>query len=71
MGRGRKQDVFALYKGDKFIDIGTARELAALIGVVPHTIKFYASPVWLARFEKSGAVGYITLKLDKETKNDG
>lgn len=35
---------YALYKGDTFIDIGTAEYLAKLLNVKKETIKWLASP---------------------------
>ena len=43
---------YALYKGDKFIDIGTTDYLANLIGVTRKTIKWLASPSALKRRRK-------------------
>ena len=43
---------YAIYKGDKFIDIGTAKELAEKCNVKPETIEFYATPSHLKRIEK-------------------
>ena len=48
----RKIVEYAIYKGDKFIDIGTAKELAEKCNVKPETIEFYASPSYLKRLEK-------------------
>lgn len=48
----RKTTEYAIYKGDKFIDIGTAKELAEKCNVKPETIEFYASPSYLKRLEK-------------------
>ena len=48
----RKIIEYAIYKGDKFIDIGTAKELAKKCNVKPETIEFYASPSYLKRLEK-------------------
>jgi len=47
-----KEKIFALYKGEKVIDIGTAKELAKKCNVKPETIEFYASPSYLKRLEK-------------------
>ena len=43
------EKIFALYKGDKFIDIGTKEYLANLLNVRKETIEFYASPTQLKR----------------------
>lgn len=39
-----REEVFALYKGDCFIAIGTAEELARLQGVTAETIRYYSTP---------------------------
>lgn len=39
--------IYALYKGDKFIDIGTSKELADIMGVKMRTFWFYMSKHWL------------------------
>lgn len=36
---------YALYKGDKFIDVGTIRELAKRTGINPNTLKYIAAPI--------------------------
>lgn len=36
--------IFALYKGDEYLDMGTAQELANKLEVKTETIKFYATP---------------------------
>lgn len=40
---------YAIYKGDKFIDIGTAEYLAMKLGVKPATIRFYTTDVYKKR----------------------
>lgn len=58
---------YALYKGDKFIDIGTAKELSKLINVKPRTIQFYATPTQIKRYENikdKYNKSYICIKLD-------
>lgn len=44
-----KEKIFALYKGDKFIDIGTAKELANRRNVTPKFIKHLSTPANLNR----------------------
>ena len=39
-----KEKLFALYKGDEFIDIGTAKELAKKRNVKPDFIKYLSTP---------------------------
>lgn len=38
------QAVFGLYRGDRFLGVGTAAELAERFGVRAETIAFYATP---------------------------
>ncbi|MGO0040617.1 hypothetical protein ACTJ5V_12065 [Streptococcus suis] len=40
---------YALYKGDKLLAIGTAKELADKFGVKVSTIHFYKSPAYIKR----------------------
>ncbi|HEM5332036.1 TPA: hypothetical protein U1386_000584 [Streptococcus suis] len=40
---------YALYKGDKLLAIGTAKELAEQFGVKVSTIHFYKSPAYIKR----------------------
>lgn len=50
---GRKyagtQATFGLYRGDEFLDVGTAAELAERFDVRPETIAFYATPANMRR----------------------
>ncbi len=39
----RKEGLYAIYKGDTFIDVGTAKELARSQGIKVKTVQFYAS----------------------------
>lgn len=39
----RKEGLYAIYKGDTFIDVGTAKELARSQGIKIETVRFYAS----------------------------
>lgn len=40
----RKKTVYALYRGDELLGVGTANELADARGVKPRTIQWLASP---------------------------
>lgn len=39
-----KEKLFALYKGEEFIDIGTAKELAKKRNVKPDFIRYLSTP---------------------------
>ncbi len=41
----RSEKRYALYKGGTIVGVGTAEELAALVGVKPSTIRWYATPI--------------------------
>ncbi len=58
-----KMKEYALYKGDKFIDIGTKEYLAKLLNVKKETIEFYASPTKLKRNRDNG---YVVVRIDDE-----
>ena len=54
---------YALYKGDKFIDVGTLKEIARRQGVKYSTIIFYGTPAYQKR---TGGRGFITIRLEDE-----
>ena len=47
----RNKVIYALYKGDEFIDLGTKKELAIKYNIKEHTIVFYASPAYKRRIK--------------------
>lgn len=55
------EKVYALYKGDEFIMIGTQKELADYLGVKENTIYFYSTPTYMRRTDGRGLV---TVKID-------
>ena len=44
MRRGRPENVYALYKGDEFIDVGTKRELSEKMNWKKSTVSFLHTP---------------------------
>lgn len=44
MKRGRPEGVYALYKGDKFIDIGTKQEISEKMNWSKSTVSFLHTP---------------------------
>lgn len=44
---------YALYKGDEFLAVGTAREIAEQTGLHPDTIYYYGSPTYKKRSSNS------------------
>lgn len=61
---------YAVYKGENLVCIGTAKECAAEMGVLPETIKFYTTPTYqkrLARRKRASKAGYLTVtKLEDD-----
>ena len=51
MNYGRKPNVFALYRGDTFVDVGTLDELAARTGIKKDSLRFYATSVHRRRMK--------------------
>lgn len=58
--------VYAVYKGDKFLDLGTAEELAKRFKVKKETVWFWNSPVNKRRAKKKRK---IAIKIE-EDKNE-
>lgn len=59
-------NIYALYHGDKFIDLGTKEYLAKLLNVKVETILFYSSPTYLKRTDGNG---WVVVKVEEE-END-
>ena len=53
---------YALYKGDKFIDLGSRSYLAKLLGVKEATITFYMSPSHAKKVKRGNS--YIVIRLE-------
>ena len=62
---GNKPSVFALYKGDTFVDVGTYAELAARTGIKKDSLRFYATAVHKKRL-KNPEKGLIVVRLEEE-----
>ena len=56
-----KKKLYALYKGEKCLDIGTISELAEKYKVRKETLYFYQSPTHLKRMKKSKKGNYKVL----------
>lgn len=44
-----KEKIYALYRGEKILGIGTKKELAELLNVKVETISFYNTPAYTKR----------------------
>ncbi len=60
-----KENVYAIYKGDKFIDMGTKKELAKILNVKPETIGFLASPSQLKRLKNIELKGMVAVRVGR------
>ena len=60
----RKLIEYALYKGDKFLALGTKEELAEYLGCKEQTINFYRTKTYQKRIEKSPNERYIVIKVE-------
>lgn len=60
----KSKDIYALYKGDRFLELGTVNELAAYLNVSPRTIRFYASNTYKKRMK--GNNYYIVIKVEED-----
>ena len=55
--------LFAAYKGDRFIVLGTADEVAKYLGIAVKNIYSYASPSHIKRAERHGGIYAIKVEL--------
>lgn len=69
--RKRGARIYALYKGDNFLDLGTKEYLANLLGVKEETIKFYGTPSYLKRGKNDYPNRYVTTFIGYETDKIG
>lgn len=53
---------YALYHGDTFIDLGSRKYIADLMGVSENTVEWYTYPAWRRR-HKNANEGIIVIKF--------
>lgn len=58
MGRPRKKDIYALYRGDEMLDVGTADELAEKMGVKRDTVLWLSTPAAHRRANDKWVLAY-------------
>ena len=64
----KEEKVYAIYKGDEFIDLGTKKELAERLGVKVRTIEYLLTPAYRRKFKKSknnGENRMIAIRLEE------
>ena len=59
------KNIYAVYKGEKFLDLGTAEELAKRFKVKKETVWFWNSP---ANKRKDKKKRKIAIKIEEENK---
>lgn len=59
-----KEIIYALYKGDEILTIGTKKELAKYLGVKVRTIGFYSTPTYIKR--NKGGNAYIVIRIEDD-----
>lgn len=57
-------DDYALYRGDRFVDIGSLNKLAMVAGVSVSTIRFYMSPCHRKR-ARGSSIAWIVIRIDQ------
>lgn len=60
-----REKCYAIYKGDKFIDLGTATELSNKLGIKVNSLKFHARPVYRRRV-KNYDKAMIVIKIEED-----
>lgn len=67
MRKPRTNPDYALYKGDKFIMIGTIKEIAKCLGVSERTVHFYSTPTYMKRNKDNH---YIVIRIEDDEEGD-
>ena len=55
---------YAIYKGDKFLYLGTIKQCAEYLGVKENTIKFYTMPTYKKRSQEEYNNRLLVIKVD-------
>lgn len=58
-------NIYAAYRGDEFVAVGTKRELARALGVKLGTVDYYVSPAWRKRASEKAI---FVIKVEMEEK---
>ena len=64
--------VYAVYKGDEFITVGTALECARELGVKEETIRYKSMPSYKRRIAKNstgGAQAMVVFRLEEDDED--
>lgn len=63
---GRKKDIYALYKGDTFITLGTIEEIAKYEEVKPRSIRYLQTPCYKKRFKEDDNNRKVLIKIERD-----
>lgn len=58
--------IYALYKGDKFISVGTKREISEELNISMKTLDFYHSPSALHRNKNNYNNSRILIEIEED-----
>lgn len=64
-----REKAYALYRGEKFLGIGTKKELAELLGVKVETISFYGTPAYKKKDKRSKKSAFGPYRLERGNMN--
>lgn len=56
--------LYAIYQGDKFLDLGTKEEMAEKFGIKPETVRFLASPAKRRRDKRNNQMIAERIEVD-------
>lgn len=60
----KKEIIYAIYKGDDFVYMGTKKECAEHLGVKPEAIKFYSTPTYQKRSKSLDNNRTVVIKVE-------
>jgi hypothetical protein len=60
----KKEYIYAIYKGDVFLFIGTRKECATYLNVKPDSITFYTSPTYRKRLKDNYDNQTIVIRVE-------
>lgn len=60
-----KENIYAIYKGDEFIFMGTAKECGEYLGVKPESIRFRTTPAYQRRVKNIYEQRTIVIKVEE------
>lgn len=63
--------IYALYHGDKFIDLGTQQEISKRQNIKLKTLQFYGTNVYKNRIKGKEENRYILIKIEGEEDGEG